>query len=109
VASPGDFLELTGRAREIRSPRPGGSQEPTTPETGAAVEQRTIRLVGTIPPELWNRLGTKVLPKLRSGSDLHVGIDMVVSVPADRVASLTIDLQQILDELGLEGSVQIER
>lgn len=94
---------------QIESPRPGGAQEPTTPETGAAVEQRTIRLVGAIPPELWNRLGTKVLPKLRVGSELKVGIDMAVSVPADRLAGLVVDLEQILDELGLEGSVQIRR
>jgi hypothetical protein len=94
-------------APQIELPRSGGAQEPTTPETGAAVEQRAIRLVGAIPPELWNRLGTKVLPKLRVGSELKVGIDMAVSVPADRLASLVIDLEQILDELGLEGSVQI--
>jgi hypothetical protein len=29
-----------------------------------------LRLVGSIPSELWNRLGAKLLPKLRIGDDL---------------------------------------
>src|SRR5207245_1886238 len=29
----------------------------------------------SVPPEVWNRLGTKILPKLRSGSDLKIGLD----------------------------------
>ena len=33
-----------------------------------------------MPPEGWNRLGTKILPKLRSGDDLSVGIEFSVSV-----------------------------
>ncbi len=40
----------------------------------------TLRLIGSVPPEVWNRLGTKVLPKLRSGDDLSVGIEFSVSV-----------------------------
>ena len=28
----------------------------------------------SVPPEVWNRLGTKILPKLLSGSDLKIGL-----------------------------------
>ncbi len=33
----------------------------------AATQTVMLQLVGTLPPEVWNLLGTKVLPKLRNG------------------------------------------
>jgi hypothetical protein len=57
---------------------------------------------------MWNRLGTKVLSKLRSGSDLRVGIDLSVTVNREVAASLTADLRQILDDLGLTDKVRID-
>src|SRR5438445_3830648 len=54
----------------VVSPQPLGALPPE-PETGAGT--KTIRLVGTVAPEIWNRLGTRILPKLRSGSDLQTG------------------------------------
>ncbi len=77
------------------------------PEPTPAVQTKTIRLVGAVPPELWNRLGTKVLPKLRSGSNLKVGVEFTVTVSHDVAGSLISDLRQILDELGLADAVQI--
>ena len=37
------------------------------PKPGATSQTVTLNLRGTIPPEMWNRLGTKLIPKLRSG------------------------------------------
>jgi hypothetical protein len=31
----------------------------------------------------WNRLGTRILPKLRSGSELTMGLEFAVTVKAD--------------------------
>ena len=67
-----------------------------------------LRLVGTVPPEVWNRLGTKILPKLRAGSDLRIGLEFTVSVRADSAGNLATELQQILQELGLGESVQVQ-
>jgi len=64
--------------------------------------------VGIVPPEVWNRLGTKILPKLRSGSDLKVGVDFSVTVNSEVARSLTLDLCQILDDLGLADKVKIQ-
>ena len=52
------------------APAPGPGPEPTP-----SAATRTLRLVGTVPPEIWNRLGTKILPKLRSGSALTIGLE----------------------------------
>ena len=73
---------------------------------GAAV--KTLHLVGSVPPEVWNRLGTKILPKLRSGTDLRIGLQFTVTVKADTAGSLMAELKQILQELGLGEAMRIE-
>jgi hypothetical protein len=75
---------------------------------GQDYKRLALLLVGTIPPELWNRLGTKILPKLRSGTELQVGINFQVSLKADQALSMKSDISQILDDLGLSGRVRIE-
>jgi hypothetical protein len=46
-------------------PGPGASP---TPKPSPVPHKHTLRLVGTIPPEVWNRLGTKVLPNSAQGT-----------------------------------------
>jgi hypothetical protein len=89
----------------ITAPEPSPAQGPE-PAPGATT--KTLRLVGTVPPEVWNRLGTKILPKLRSGSDLRIGLEFTVTVKADTAGSLAAELQQILQELGLGEAVRVE-
>lgn len=85
-------------------PGPGPDPGPTPPTL-----KTTIRLIGTVPPEVWNRLGTKVLPKLRTGDELSVGIDLSVSVSSQLANNLETDLQQILHDLRLGDRVRLER
>ncbi len=102
-------------------PAPGPSPQPgpgpaSAPEPGLApglepsrgVQTKTIRLVGMVPPEMWNRLGTRILPKLRSGADLKVGVEFSVTVNAAAAESLASELRQIVQELGLVGTVRLE-
>lgn len=74
----------------------------------AGSKTKTLRLVGTVPSELWNRLGTRLLPKLRSGDDLKIGIEFSVTVNAAAVQSLEADLRQALADLGIQDKVRIE-
>jgi len=69
---------------------------------------KTIRLIGTIPLELWNRLGTKIIPKLRAGSEPSVGFNFSVKVNSEVAGALISDLRQIIDDLGLTQTVNIE-
>jgi hypothetical protein len=48
------------------------------------------------------------LPKLRSGSDLKVGIDFSVTVDGRLATSFETDIRQILEDLGLTGRVRID-
>ena len=108
-------LETGAPPEPVPSPQPG--PEPITapapspapgPEPAPGATTKTLRLVGTVPPEIWNRLGTKILPKLRAGSDLRIGLEFTVTVNADTAGSLAAELQQILQELGLGESVRVE-
>ena len=56
----------------------------------------------------WNRLDTKILPKLRSGAELQIGVDFRVSLKTDAARSMKAELNQALDDLGLSGKVIIE-
>jgi hypothetical protein len=50
--------------------QPAQPEERLQPMQVTASETVTLNLRGSIPPEIWNRLGTKLIPKLRSGGDL---------------------------------------
>ena len=50
-----------------------------------------------------------MLPKLRSGDDLSVGIEFSVSVSSQFAQNMEAELQQILDDLGLGDQVRVER
>ncbi|MGA2642908.1 MAG: hypothetical protein ABSG21_18615 [Spirochaetia bacterium] len=84
-------------------PSPAPGQEPMP-----AFTTKRLHLVGTVPPEVWNRLGRMILPKLRSGSDLRIGLEFTVTVRADTAASLAAELRQILQELGIGEAVKVE-
>lgn len=94
-------------------PEPGPVPEPTSepspgPSNDPLASTRTLHLAGTVPPEVWNRLGTKILPKLRAGSELEIGLEFSVTVPAASADGLTAELRQILQELGLADSLRVE-
>ena len=85
-------------------PEPGPGPKPTPGD-----QKTKLRLVGTVPPELWNRLGTKILPKLRSFEDLSVGIEFSVNVGSKAAQQIEVELRQVLNDLGLAGRVRVER
>jgi len=67
-------------AREARRRRASVHLVLACPFRGLRVRDATDArhsLAGPIPSEVWNRLGMKILPKLRSGSDLKVDVDFV--------------------------------
>lgn len=122
----GVFLLLKAKAMDLRvkpepSPEPGPVPEPgpepgpspgpePVPEPGPTPEPstRAFRISGDVPPETWNRLGTKIMPKLRSGTNLNIGIEFSVDVDGNLASNFETDLKQILDDLGLSEKFKIE-
>ncbi len=84
---------------------------PTTPEPPVSPEPpaaRTLRIRGDIPPEVWNRVGTRLLPKLRAGHDLKVGVALELTADGPATDALLADVRQILDDLQLAERIRID-
>jgi hypothetical protein len=83
---------------------------PPRRETPAAGEMIRLSLRGTIPPEQWNKLGTRLIPRLRSsGQELSLNLSATLAVAIKDLIHVEADLRQALRDLGLEGVVQIEK
>jgi hypothetical protein len=92
-------------------PKPSVPVEPSEPgpEPGPPTPAKTpIRVSGTIPAELWNRFGTRILPKLRSGDGLKITVDLSATFDGSAGNDMKSDLRQALRDLGLDGSFNIE-
>ncbi len=117
---PNVFLLTKTKARALKSgattvvvvppesPKPSEPQPKPEPgkESGPA-QLVMLTLSGSVPPEVWNRLGTKILPKLKTGNNLKVDVAFTVTVKADVAKSLRPDLQQSLNDLGISDKVRI--
>lgn len=119
------FLLTKAKAKALKSragmppviesePKPDEKQPITTepvsePKPGPTSQTVTLNLRGTIPPEMWNRLGTKLIPKLRSGSELKAEVSFAVSLDNKAVATFESELRQILEDLGIQNRIIIER
>ncbi|MDO8586446.1 MAG: DUF499 domain-containing protein [Armatimonadota bacterium] len=100
--TPGEELVLTSPGSPTETQPEGQAQ------TSAAqgVRQRVL-VRGSIPPEIWNRLGMKLIPRLRSACpDLGVRLEFVGGTDRD-AAVLQAELRQSLVELGLTETVEI--
>jgi len=86
-----------------------GPEPVPEPKAGPTAQKVTLSLRGSIPPEIWNRLGTKLIPKLRSGSDLTAQVIFSVTLDGKAVASFEAELKQILEDLGLKEKIRIEK
>jgi hypothetical protein len=77
-------------------------------EVAEVPASRTMKVVGTVPPELWNKLGIKLLPKLKSAGNLTAHVELVVQVKSDAAKGLENELGQLLADLGLSGQFRVE-
>ena len=112
----GVFLLLKAKAKDLAAaPEPNPTPvseaipEPRPepePEPGQAT--RTFRISGDVPPEVWNRLGTKVLPRLRGGADLKIEIEFSVTVDSGAAHRFETDLRQILADLSLSDRGRLD-
>ena len=68
----------------------------------------TLRVHGSVSPEVWNRLGVRLIPKLKSGQNLSLSFDAVVQAQGELGRHLEQDIRQALSELGLGDSVSVE-
>jgi hypothetical protein len=92
-------------------PTPPGPTPPEPPPGPGPVplpSTSLIRVTGAIPPELWNRLGTRLLPKLRAGVDLRIEVGFSATVETNLAAGVAAEINQALDELGVRDTVEVK-
>jgi hypothetical protein len=96
-------------------PEPGPPESPVSPEEPSRpAESPTsnrpalISVTGNIPAEQWNRLGTRLIPKMRAAGTLTAAIRLETEVDPARIAALLTELQQIIDEIGLSATVRVQ-
>jgi len=117
------YLLKKEKARGLRT---GGSDqnigEPSTPSakpeeaTGPVGEEpvaaprgvKTIVLTGAVPPELWNKVGIRLIPKLRSNAQPILGVNFSLEVDAGQSANALREIRQALVDLELTGEISIE-
>lgn len=102
---PDVFILTKEKAKSIKTEQTPPRPEPE-PQPGG---ETTLRISGKISPELWNRLGTKIIPKLRSGKDIKLGVDFSVIVSSNIAKNTITEIQQIIDDLDLSGKVNVTK
>jgi len=115
----GEVLLLTARAAraalkpEPLEPPPGPQGSPTPTAAGGGeppvviVEpptpaDRHLIIEGPIPVDVWNRLGLKVVTKLKAaGGELGVRVEFDLRIDGTRAAALEGELKECIRDLGL--------
>lgn len=88
--------------------QPGQPDLQTEHGPPAPAASRTFHIHGDVPQEMWNRFGTKILPKLRNRSDVKIGIDFSVTVDSHQASNFESELNQILSDLSLADNIKVE-
>jgi hypothetical protein len=100
----------------VLEPEPAAPEHPTPPKAPSGpVEPPTpggsvfISVAGSIPPEQWNRLGTRLIPKMRAAGAMTATIRLEGEVDPARANAISTELQQVVEEIGLSASIRVER
>ena len=78
----------------------------TTPDTTRSGPVR-ITIHGDVPPEQWNRLGTKLIPRLRAAGRVAASITLCCEIETAATTELTAELERTLQDLGLADRLRI--
>lgn len=84
-----------------------GAPENETPIEHENQERTSVTIKGDIPPEMWNRIGTKIIPKVKQASELRVSLEITLDMKRNEALALKKELEQLLVEMGLSGRVTL--
>ncbi len=92
---------------------PGAGEEVTGPPPPSAlpeaVRRIALRISGALPVEVWNRLGTRLIPKLRALKGLQVRAEFAGEFDPATQAAIIADVKTTIEELGLSGTLRIDQ
>src|SRR5205823_4473982 len=97
-----------------QAPEPAPEEPPASPvgphrpdDGDADAHVVIIAVAGSIPPEQWNRLGTRLIPKMRAAGTVTANIRLEIEVDQAKSTTLTSEFRQIVDETGLSATVHV--
>ena len=105
-------LQLTPEPEAGPATRDPAVREPTPAREAPSADDSpvTLRIRGAVPSESWNRVGMKLVPKLRSAdSALDVSVEFAVRVNSAVAGPLEAEVKQALDDLGLGNAVTVRK
>jgi hypothetical protein len=96
------------------TPEPAAPETPKTPESprpdgGGTGAHAIISVAGSIPPEQWNRLGTRLIPKMRAAGTVTATIRLEIEIDQAKASALSTELRQVIEETGLSGTVRLDQ
>ena len=94
-------------ARGKLTPEPGSGTPPSTAVTAAGRNTCVLTLSGDIPSELWNRFGTKVIPKHKGHGELSSRVELRITLEREEASALAADLKQALTDLGVATALKL--
>ena len=105
-------LQLTPEPEAGPATRDPAVREPTPAREAPSADHTpvTLRIRGKVPSESWNRVGMKLVPRLRSAdSALDVSVEFAVRVNSAAAGPLEAEVNQALDDLGLGNAVTVRK
>ena len=105
-------LQLTSEPEAGPAARDAAVREPTPAREAPSADHSpvTLRIRGKVPSESWNRVGMKLVPRLRSAdSALDVSVEFAVRVNPAAAGPLEAEVKQALDDLGLGNAVTVRK
>jgi hypothetical protein len=69
--------------------------------------EKIIQITGKIPPDSWNHIGTKVIPKIRVGNNIQINVAISFSVDNKLAQSTVSELEQAIDDIGLSDDLKV--
>ena len=117
----GMYLLLKATAGALKAPKDTGAEVATDTETCVGTDsettpepeppsgptERILHISGKVPPEVWNRLGTRLIPKLRNGKGLSVKVEFDMTVEANLASNAKAEINQVIEDLELTEDISI--
>ena len=101
----GDGKDTEGA--ESSQPTPTDDDLAPVPIPVPATEKAKVSIRGTIPRESWNRVGTRLMPKLQGGEEINARVELSAIVGAEQAQNMAAELRQALEDLGLNLQLDV--
>lgn len=85
-------------------PEPTPAPPPLPPPAG----KTTLRVHGPVSPDAWNRLGMKLVPKLKTAEDVQLSIDFQATLSSRDAEQRLREIRQVLEDLGMDRTLLLE-